>query len=170
MTRALTCVALALALFFAQLATLRSAELSVPRDTPILTISGAITRTNAPGAAQFDREMIEALGYETITTKTPWYDGTASFAGVRLDKLLALVGASGSTVTAHALNDYVTVIPMEDFARYGVILALKKDGAYMSVREKGPLFIMYPFDRHRELQAQVFFSRAAWQVARLVVE
>jgi hypothetical protein len=152
MIRRFAGVAFASALLLTQLAPLRSAELAPPGGPPILTISGAITQTNAPGEAVFDREMLEALGYETIVTKTPWYDGKASFAGVRLDQLLALVGASGKSVTAHALNDYVTVIPMEDFARYGVILALKKDGAYMSIREKGPLFIMYPFDSTRELQ------------------
>jgi hypothetical protein len=35
------------------------------------------------------------------------------------------------------LNDYATEIPMSDFDRFGVLLALKRDGAYMPVRDKG---------------------------------
>ena len=79
------------------------------------------------------------------------------------------VGATGTTVTAVALNDYVVDIPIEDFGRFGVVLALKQDGAYMPVRGKGPLFIIYPFDSDPRLQAEIFYRRAAWQVRRLVV-
>jgi hypothetical protein len=142
----------------------------VPQGDPILSITGTITSTNSPGAALFDREMLEALGTETIITKTPWFDGETEFTGVRVDELLRLVGAEGKTVTAVALNDYVTTIPIGDFAQYKVILALKRDGRYMSIRDKGPLFIIYPFDTDPALRAQTYFGRAAWQVAKLIVE
>ncbi|MFN7026598.1 MAG: molybdopterin-dependent oxidoreductase [Pseudorhizobium sp.] len=147
-----------------------AADLAVPHTDPILSITGSITSTNSPGAALFDREMLEALGTDTIITKTPWFDGETEFSGVRLDELLRLVGAQGKSVTAVALNDYVTTIPISDFAQYKVILALKRDGKYMSVRDKGPLFIIYPFDSDSALQSQTYFGRAAWQVAKLIVE
>lgn len=144
--------------------------LASPTGKPILTISGAITNTNADGTAVFDREMLEALGMESIKTKTPWFDGVSSFTGVRMNKLMEVVGASGKSVTAIALNDYVTTIPLSDFAEFGVILALKRDGEYMAVRDKGPLFIIYPFDSESELQSQTYFGRSAWQLAKLIVE
>jgi len=84
--------------------------------------------------------------------------------------LMAYVGAQGRSVTAVALNDYVTTIPIDDFSRFQVILALKRNGEYMSVRDKGPLFIIYPFDSDSTLQSQVYFGRSAWQVAKLLVE
>jgi hypothetical protein len=80
------------------------------------------------------------------------------------------VGATGTSVVAYALNDYSTEIPMEDFTRYGVLLALKRNGEYMPVRDKGPLFIVYPYDSMPELKHQKYYSRSAWQVARMVVE
>jgi hypothetical protein len=58
---------------------------------------------------------------------------------------------------------------MSDFARYNVLLALKRDGEYMPVRDKGPLFIVYPFDSNPDLRHQRFYSRSAWQLARIVV-
>jgi hypothetical protein len=70
---------------------------------------------------------------------------------------------------ATALNDFSTEIPVSDFSRYGVLLALKRDGNYMPVRDKGPLFIVYPYDSSPELKAQKFYSRSAWQVAKLLV-
>lgn len=144
--------------------------LARPEGKTILTVSGKIENGNAKEGAQFDRAMLEALGMETIKTSTPWYDGVVTFEGVRLDALMKLVGAKGTTVRAIALNDYATTIPIEDFGRFGVLLALKRDGTYMTVRDKGPLFIVYPYDSDAELQSQTYYGRSAWQLSRLVVE
>ena len=83
---------------------------------------------------------------------------------------MASVGATGDRVVAVALNDYSSEIPIEDFAKYHAILALKRDGEYMPVRDKGPLFIVYPYDQNPELRSQKFYSRSVWQVARLVIK
>nr|WP_245500941.1 molybdopterin-dependent oxidoreductase [Lichenibacterium minor] len=147
-----------------------AANLPPPADKPILTISGDITEKNVGDTAQFDRSMLEHLGVVKIETTTPWYKGTVTFEGVPMDKLMAEVGAKGQKVVAYALNDYTTEIPMEDFAKHHVILALKRNGEYMSVRDKGPLFVVYPYDSEPELKSQIFYSRSAWQVAKLVVK
>lgn len=148
----------------------RAGTLPAPTGKPILTISGQISETNSGDTAQFDRAMLEKLGMVTIVTSTPWYQGPMTFEGVPLDKLMADVGAKGQRVVAYALNDYTTEIPMEDFAKHHAILALKRNGEYMPVRDKGPLFVVYPYDSEPELKSQIFYSRSAWQVARLVVK
>ena len=144
--------------------------LAAPADKPILTISGDISETNAGDTAQFDRAMLEQLGLAKIETTTPWYQGPMIFEGVPLVKLMEAVGAKGQRVVAYALNDYKTEIPMEDFATYHAILALKRNGEYMPIRDKGPLFVVYPYDSDPALRSQVFYGRSAWQVARLVVK
>ena len=145
-------------------------SLPAPKNKPILEIAGSIGTTNKEGTAVFDRDMLESLGMETITTTTPWHKGQVTFEGVPMAKVMELVAAKGKTVKALALNDYVTQIPMEDFAKFGVILALKRDGEYMPVRDKGPLFIIYPFDSDPDLKSQTYYGRSVWQVARLVVK
>ena len=125
--------------------------------------------TNADGSAQFDRPMLEALGMQQVETTTPWHPGTVRFEGVSLARLMQVVGAEGDRVSVVALNDYSSEIPMEDFARYGTILALKRDGAYMPVRDKGPLFVIYPYDSTPELKHQKFYARSVWQVAKIIV-
>lgn len=151
-------------------AAISGGALVVPRDRPILTISGKIAVTNNGEVAQFDREMLEGLGMVAFETSTPWYNGPVKFEGIPLAKLMTEVGATGDYVVAIALNDYSSEIPLEDFAKYNVILALKRNGEYMPVRDKGPLFIVYPFDSDPDLKSQKFFSRSVWQVARLVVK
>ncbi|GLU28136.1 MULTISPECIES: oxidoreductase [Brucella/Ochrobactrum group] len=144
--------------------------LSAPTGKPILVISGNIANTNVGDTAQFDREMLEAIGLQSVETTNPWYDGRVKFDGVSMDRLMTLVGAKGTKVTAVALNDYVSTLPMEDFKTFNVILALKRDGNYMPVRDKGPLFIIYPYESDPKLQSQTYYTRSAWQVAKLIVE
>jgi hypothetical protein len=114
--------------------------------------------------------MLEALGMDIVETTTPWYKGPVKFEGVSIAKLLKQVGATGEHISIVALNDYSSEIPMEDVTRYNVILAIKQNGEYMPVRDKGPLFIIYPFDANPELKSQTYYSRSVWQVAKIVVK
>jgi hypothetical protein len=140
-----------------------------PTKEPILEITGQIEAKNAPEGAVFDREMLESIGMKTITTTTPWHSGQVRFEGVPMDKLMERVGARGKAVRAVALNDYASTVPMDDFARHGVILAMKRDGQYMPIKDKGPLFIIYPYDSSAELKSQMYYARSVWQVKRLEV-
>ena len=158
--------------FVALIATLGAAyaaSLSAPSERPILTISGKISNTNKDGTAQFDRAMLEALGMVVVETTTPWHEGKVRFEGVSMDKLMKHVGAAGQRLVVVALHDYATAVPMEDVIRFNVFLALKRNGEYMPVRDKGPLFIVYPFDSNPELKSQTYYARSAWQVAKIDV-
>jgi len=141
----------------------------LPKGDSILEIAGQIGVTNKPGVALFDREMLEAIGIEKVVTTTPWHKGKVTFEGPSLAKLLQTVQANGSSVRVVALNDYAVTIPMDDFARHGVILAMKRDGQYMPIRDKGPLFVIYPYDSNAELKQQMYYARSAWQVKRIEV-
>ncbi|MEX3021714.1 molybdopterin-dependent oxidoreductase [Kluyvera sp. STS39-E] len=145
-------------------------ELSKPTGKVILTVSGNIENTNADGKAVLDIASLEKLGMESIQTTSPWYNGRTTFTGIPMQKLMDYLGAKGSILKVTALNDYTTVIPLSDFKNYNVILALKVDGEYMRIRDKGPLFIVYPYDSMPELNNQVFYSRSAWQVNRMSIE
>ncbi|MBV9835195.1 MAG: twin-arginine translocation signal domain-containing protein [Alphaproteobacteria bacterium] len=147
-----------------------ASALAEPQGKVILTMSGKIANTNKDGTAQFDMAMLEKLGTQSFETVTPWYDGKVKFEGVPMATLMDFVGANGTSITVKALNDYATDIPMDDFKKYPVILASKRDGNYMPVRDKGPLFIVYPYDSDPDLKHQRFYSRSAWQVAQIIVK
>lgn len=140
------------------------------QDAPILTISGKINAADTEAGLVFGRAELEAMGVVSFETNTPWYKQSVKFEGVPLEKLMQKVGANGQRVVAMALNDYSTEIPMEDFTKFNAILAIKRDGEYMPVRDKGPLFIVYPYDSNPELKSQKYYSRSAWQVNRLIVK
>ncbi|MFH5925663.1 molybdopterin-dependent oxidoreductase [Roseomonas xinghualingensis] len=148
----------------------RASALPQPTESPILRIAGKIRIKNDGDAAVFDRPMLDSLGSATITSVTPWFDGPVRFDGVPMAKLMETVGATGEMLTAIALNDYSTDIPISDFARFGVLLATKRNGAPMRVSEKGPLFIVYPYDSNPELRSRLYYSRSAWSVAQLIIQ
>lgn len=100
-------------------------ELSKPVGKVLLTVSGNIENTNEDGKAIFDIASLENLGTVSFQTSSPWYNGRTTFTGISLQKLMDYVGAKGSVVKVTALNDYTTVIPLSDFKKYNVILALK---------------------------------------------
>lgn len=141
-----------------------------PTGRVILTVSGAIEIKNSENGADFDRDMLNALGLEEIVTTTAWTDGPQTFRGVRLQTLLERLGASGTTVTATALNDFVTSFPVTDATQYGVLLASEMNGEEMSVRDKGPLWVVYPRDDFPELQQPEYNDRWAWQLRSIAIE
>lgn len=147
-----------------------ASELPMPTGEVIITVTGKIGNTNHGKTAQFDRAMLESLGMTKITTSTPWYDGKMTFEGVLLSAIMDYVDAEGTSVNAVALNDYGTDIPMSDIAEAGVILATKLNDRYMEVRDKGPGFVIYPYDAAPKYQTQTYYARSAWQVTKLIVE
>lgn len=145
-------------------------EFARPVGKVILTLSGNIENTNEEGKATFDLASLERLGVVSFQTSSPWFNGRTTFSGIPMQKLMDYVGAKGSIVKVTALNDYTTQIPLSDFSKFNVLLALKINGEYMPVRNKGPLFIVYPYDSQPELSNQIYFSRSAWQVSKMRIE
>ncbi|RII37994.1 oxidoreductase [Pseudooceanicola sediminis] len=143
--------------------------LAKPVGDVVLTVSGNISNTNDGEAAKFDRAMLEEIGMVDISTNSPWYDEVKTFSGVPMKDLMELVGAKGTTINAVALNDYETEVPMSDAQETGMILAMKLDGQDMEVRDKGPIFLIYPYDSNPTFQNQAYYARSAWQVTRLIV-
>jgi hypothetical protein len=157
------------AIFLLFVGTLGAQTLPAPSSRPVLEVHGHIKNTNSATGAVFDIASLEAIGLTRIRTQTKWTQGVSVFEGVLLRDLLDHVGASGTEIHAVALNDYKVTIPIADFRTYDVILAFRRDGAPMPVREKGPLWIMYPFDDVPLLRTDVFQTRSVWQLKAIEV-
>jgi hypothetical protein len=143
--------------------------LDAPNGPPILKVTGSIKQFNQTGSASFDRAMLLKLKGRVATMKTPWSEGETTFAGPLLSEILKEIGASGTTLVVKALNDYSVEIPISDATDFQTILAMSKDGKMMSVRENGPLFLIYPFDKKPELYNEKYFSRSVWQIREIEV-
>jgi len=160
---------LALSMVMGGVLPLSASDLPLPVGDVILTVSGAITTTNSDGAAQFDRALLDSLPQHSFTTSTIWTEGPNTYSGILLKDLLAAVGASGGTVTATALNDYQISFPANEIAADAPLVAYLTDGEPMSVRDKGPLWLIFPFDTNSDYRTEETYARSIWQMDRIEV-
>lgn len=144
-----------------------SVDLATSTGVPILTISSKINGQDSAEKIQFDLADLEAMGQTEIQTSTIWTDGVLTFVGVPLAVLVDRFEVDGGTIFASAINDYVVQIPVSDAVPNGPIVAYRLNGKEMSVREKGPLWIVYPYDTNSEYRTEVIYSRSIWQLDRL---
>ena len=146
---------------------LAAQSLPAPEGEPLLTVTGNIAVANQGDAAVFDQAMLEAMNPVTITTSTIWTEGVQTFTGVPLAQLVDLLEAEGEVMLATAINDYTVEIPREDWVENGPIVAFLNNGEPMSIRDKGPLWIVYPYDDNPDYQTEVIYSRSIWQLDQI---
>jgi hypothetical protein len=114
---------------------------------------------------------LKAFPQVTVRTRTEFTDGVVAFVGPLVRDVVAALDASDAT-TLHmvAANDYAVDIPMADVQDYDVILAMSANGKRLSIRDKGPIWVMYPLDDHPELQDSVYNVRLIWQLTRIEIK
>ncbi|SEA11237.1 hypothetical protein SAMN05444370_103111 [Rubrimonas cliftonensis] len=132
----------------------------------LLTLSGLVDR-GAGSDVRFDAAGLRALDWREIVTYTIWTEGPQRLAGPTLASVLEAAGARGAWLDAVALNDYRVRIPASD-AGLGVIVAMERAGERMAIRDKGPLWIIYP-QTEAEAQIGAHNERMIWQLREIVV-
>lgn len=131
-----------------------------------LAIAGAID--GGPEIRMTAAEL-EAVGMAAIVTATPWSMPASRFEGPRLDTLLTALRARGDEVVFSALDGCSVTIRRAFLERYGAILAMRQDGWALSVRDRGPFWLMLPFDDDAEPRNDRYYDQAIWRVSRIEV-
>lgn len=141
--------------------------------TPAVAIAEGVLLTVSGSGAEwsYDRAALETLEQVEMVTTTIWTEGDQTFTGVPLSVLLSEAEVTEGTIKATAINDYAVSIPVDEvLGSDWPIVAYALNGEPMSVRDKGPLWIVYPFDADPTYRSEVIYSRSIWQLDRLVIE
>lgn len=117
----------------------------------------------------FDRSSLEAMRQVTYRTSTIWTDGVLEFRGVPLSEVLQAVGVTSGKVVFVATNDYSAEMPVDEVTDEVPLLAMTIDGHPMTLRDKGPVWLVFPYDLSAEYQSEVVYSRSVWQMVRIEV-
>lgn len=139
---------------------------------PISAWAGVtLSVTNAGVPYTYTLEDLEAMNQTTVTTSNDYVEDTTEFTGPLLRDVLAShdIGPT-QLIRMKALNDFSVTMPASDAFNYNVILALTQNGNRMHIRDKGPIWVIYPMDEHPELQAENYNSRLVWQLSEIIVE
>ncbi|WP_407493480.1 oxidoreductase [Pseudooceanicola sp. MF1-13] len=132
-----------------------------PDPTPILTVE---TDT---GSYHLTRETIAKLPSHSFTTSTIWTDGPQEFVGIRVADLLNLLDKDATTLQLTAANGYQIDVQAAHFHDFDAIIAYLRNGEPMTLRDKGPLWIVYPYDSDPRYKAEIIFANSIWQLERI---
>lgn len=147
----------------------RAEHLHPPTGDVVLIVSGAIGLTNVAGEAHLDRAMLEEIGLEQFATTTLWTDGPQVFEGVSLHRLMEHLRAQGHTLRVEALNDYEIEIPASEVEKGGPLLAMRVNGVSLSPRDKGPIWMVFPYDSDARFRTDLTYARSVWQLGRIEI-
>ncbi len=131
-------------------------------EEPILVVTGL-----PDGERALTMDDLRQLGGTEITTGSPWTEGPVTFTGVTGRRLVEALQAAGAEVLADAINDYRVTIPFEAFDSDDLLIAYALDGQPMSVRDKGPLWVVFPYDSDDRFLSDTYKSYSIWNLNRL---
>ncbi|MBN3858272.1 molybdopterin-dependent oxidoreductase [Paraburkholderia sp. Ac-20340] len=137
-----------------------------------LDVDGQVRVTNnaAHTAYHFSEADLLKLPVHAISTATTWTP-RSTFTGPLLTDVLKTVGAYGSQIEIHTIDDYTCLVPMSDAARFGAVLAYAMNGQRLKVSDFGPLFLIYPRDQFPlELDGAAGDSKFAWQIVSMTIK
>lgn len=143
--------------------------LPAPQGPPVLTITGDITTTNVGDSLQLDAALLARLPQTSFSTSTIWTTGIVRFQGVLLRDVLAAAGAKGQVITMTAINDYQISMPVDEIGADAPMLAYLEDGKPISLRDKGPVWVVYPYDSNPGYRSEMAYSRSVWQMDHINV-
>jgi hypothetical protein len=135
----------------------------------ILTVTGLDPAAFPDGQVEFDMPGLQALGEHQITTGSIWTKGAHLYSGVMLRTLADHLKIAKGALKLHALNDYAISLPLEEATADGPMLAFMLDSAPMSVRDKGPIWVVYPYDSDMKFRSDEIYARSVWQLDRIEV-
>lgn len=131
----------------------------------ILSVRGA------DGETLFSDETLSALPQVSFSTKTLWTEGDIEFSGPALRSVLDAAGwGTGSqAIRLTALNDYSVTMDMSLIEPAAPIVANRMNGAPFSVRDKGPLWVMFPFDLDVRFRSETYYALSIWQLSHIEI-
>ncbi|MEP2530362.1 oxidoreductase [Shimia sp.] len=145
-------------------------SLAVATENAVLTVSGNLPIAQEDGNIQFSLDELQAMGTVTFETTTPWTDGVQTFEGVPLAALVSALQLEYGFLEATAVNDYSVNFPVDEAMAEGPVVSFLRNGKPMSLRDKGPLWIVYPYDSDADYRTEIVYSRSIWQLDRIVVK
>ncbi|RUV23416.1 MULTISPECIES: molybdopterin-dependent oxidoreductase [unclassified Mesorhizobium] len=112
--------------------------------------------------------QLEKLGLYRVTTTSPYEKGQLTFEGVLFRDVLKLVGLEGEdSVALRAVDEYVQIVPREDWTEGPLLLATRQDGKLLTRRTQGPTRLIYPLKDYPAFDTPIRKPRWVWLIKTL---
>jgi hypothetical protein len=123
--------------------------------------------TNGAGLRTFTDDELLALPQFEFTTSTIWTEGALTFSGPSLADVLAAAGVTSGDIEMTAVNDYAVAMPRSRLEPAAPIIANRINGSPFGVRDKGPLWLVFPYDSADRYQSEEIYSYSVWQLTQI---
>jgi len=142
-----------------------------PRGDVILTVAGAVGKTNHDNKILMDLATIESVGLVEYGVVDPFENRKKLFRGVLMRELLNLwkVDAAATTLDMVALNDYHVDVPIAIMREKPLLFALQADGEYMRPDYRGPAMLVFPYGYYK-FQRPLTDAYWIWQIKAITVK
>ncbi len=135
-------------------------------DQPPLWVDGDIRDTAGVGLHDADLSALEQQSFETSTT---WNESVQRFSGPPLQLLLEQLGAGPGNLRLSAINDYSVEVDRSLLTADAPIIANRINDKAFGRREKGPFWVMFPFNQKPEFQRPIIYAACVWQLSKITV-
>lgn len=138
-----------------------------------LTINGKL---EGDAVRTFSLKTILQLPAVTFEVTHPVSGKKNTYTGVSLSELLTHLGVSSDAeyVVIEAANNYKAAVKINDIQRYDYLLSYKKNEKLYDElppeQNRGPLAIAINFDKHPELEYDIYKHQLVWFVESLTVK
>lgn len=132
--------------------------------------SSPVLSLESPTGQKIDLSLkeLESLPQTTFTTSTPWTKGIHTYQGPRLNLITDKLKPSINGIRIYAINGYSYDISIRDLQKYPFILALRQDEKALSLRNKGPFWLLVPFDQNPKLLShEKLRNQLVWQINKI---
>ncbi|EFO29109.1 oxidoreductase molybdopterin binding subunit [Roseibium sp. TrichSKD4] len=128
-----------------------------------------LTPNSGTSVGVTDSDLTEIGSTEIKTHLVGESEDIATVRGVLFSKLLDHFNVSADRMLVTGLDGYSAEIPVEELQNYPVLIAIEINGDRLSVRSKGPSWVVYPFTDYPEIHDQLREARSVWQIADISV-
>lgn len=129
----------------------------------VLIVNTAPTTSCGSKELIFSEKQLKELPQQTFRTKHTWAVEAQEFTGPLLADVLKLICPSAQDIYLRSLDQYSVMVNFQKVAKYQAILALKINGKSLSIREKGPLWLMINTDGYK-VPTRSLDSLFVWQL------
>ena len=147
-----------------------SAGTSSTASPVVLTVEYKDKQTQLAVLSKFTIADLMLLPATKFTTSTIWTAEEQTFTGVELAELIKHLEIEAHVLHAVALDEYYFDLPISDAVPGGAIVAYLNNGKRMTVREKGPLWIVYPYDKNEKFQTEEIYARSVWSLWKIIAQ
>ena len=106
----------------------------------------------------------------TIETSTPWDEEVITFSGPTLKALLTRYNITEGELNLYASNRYQIQVPWDYIEDTTPIIANRMNGNPFSRRQRGPLWLIFPFDSDDRYRSYEVSAMSIWQLISIEID